>query len=214
MKERAAIALTTIWVGGAAAIILVQSDAFIRMPPNEWGDFFAGVFSPIALLWLVLGYFQQGKELRLQVEELRRSVEQQKELAQATKSEVEVSRKLQISQEERERREAQPRFVITQRGPFSSKTETIWFHLTNRGAHVDDISISSSSGVCKPGFVGTMEHGGNFQVDVKVTPGMLHEIPIKISYRDSIGNEFAQEFNLVRLEDGNYQASAPLAVDV
>lgn len=52
--------------------------------PNEWGDFFAGLFSPLAFLWLVLGFFQQGKELRqnnealkLQAKELQASVGQQ-----------------------------------------------------------------------------------------------------------------------------------------
>jgi len=98
MRERAAVGLTIIWVVGALVFLTVRSGEVAAMSPNEWGDFFAGVFSPIALLWLVLGYFQQGKELRLQVEELRRSVEQQKELASATKYEVELSRLLNAAQ--------------------------------------------------------------------------------------------------------------------
>ncbi len=54
------------------------------MKPNEWGDFLAGTFSPLAFMWLVFGYHQQGEELkqntevlRLQADELRNSVEQQ-----------------------------------------------------------------------------------------------------------------------------------------
>ena len=31
---------------------------------NELGDFFAGVFSPVAFLWLIYGYFLQRKELK------------------------------------------------------------------------------------------------------------------------------------------------------
>ena len=34
------------------------------MPLNEWGDFLAGASSPVAFLWLVFGYMQQGEELR------------------------------------------------------------------------------------------------------------------------------------------------------
>ncbi len=41
---------------------------------NALGDFFAGLFAPLALLWLVLGFFQQGEELRLQAAELNASV--------------------------------------------------------------------------------------------------------------------------------------------
>ena len=59
---------------------------------NEVGDFLAGFMGPVALFWIVLGFFQQGQELRnsvetlkLQAKELANSVEQQKGL-------VEVSR--------------------------------------------------------------------------------------------------------------------------
>ncbi|WP_143516488.1 hypothetical protein [Pseudomonas sp. B14(2017)] len=62
------------------------------MELNSIGDFLAGVFSPLAFLWLVLGFIQQGLELRissdalkLQAQELRESVTQQTELAIATK---------------------------------------------------------------------------------------------------------------------------------
>ena len=37
---------------------------------SELGDFLAGLFTPLAFLWLVYGYFLQSKELRLQRKEL------------------------------------------------------------------------------------------------------------------------------------------------
>lgn len=72
---------------------------------NEWGDFFAGAFAPLAFLWLVIGYFQQGEELsqntraleqqeealKLQVEELRQSVEQQNKSATAQNRQAKIS---------------------------------------------------------------------------------------------------------------------------
>lgn len=61
------------------------------MPLNELGDFLAGAFGPLAILWLVLGFFQQSTELRqnsdallMQADELRNSVEQQKILAESS----------------------------------------------------------------------------------------------------------------------------------
>ena len=48
------------------------------LEPNNFGDFLGGVVAPLAFLWLVVGYFQQGEELRqntaalhLQAEELK-----------------------------------------------------------------------------------------------------------------------------------------------
>lgn len=63
------------------------------MDLNEVGDFLAGAFGPVTILWLVLGFFQQGIELRqgttalnLQATELRNSVVQQCEMVSAQKA--------------------------------------------------------------------------------------------------------------------------------
>jgi hypothetical protein len=53
---------------------------------NKWGDWAAGMFAPLAFGWLVLGYFQQGEELRLQAQELRASVKQQTAMVAAAVS--------------------------------------------------------------------------------------------------------------------------------
>lgn len=77
---------------------------------NELGDFLAGAFGPLAIFWLVLGFFQQGNELRLQVRELALSVEQQKELVGVTRETLNYERKVK-RQTELERKESiQPRF--------------------------------------------------------------------------------------------------------
>ncbi|MDV7157183.1 hypothetical protein R3X51_19290, partial [Acinetobacter baumannii] len=72
------------------------------MPLNEIGDFLAGVFSPLAFLFLYLGYKQNSesidlqneelkastKALELQVQEMRESVEQQKKLVEIQNNEI------------------------------------------------------------------------------------------------------------------------------
>lgn len=57
---------------------------------SDIGDFLAGIFAPLAFVWLVIGYFQQSAELSLntrslalQVSEMRESVRQQSEQAAA-----------------------------------------------------------------------------------------------------------------------------------
>ena len=67
-----------------AVLIAYRWDEFKTMRLNELGDFFAGAVGPLALIWLVFGYKQQGDELRLstkaldlQAQELKNSVDQQ-----------------------------------------------------------------------------------------------------------------------------------------
>ena len=61
-------------------LVIFYWPTFYNMPPNEWGDFLAGTLGPVALIWVVLGFFLQGRELghsvqalNLQAEELRNS---------------------------------------------------------------------------------------------------------------------------------------------
>ena len=74
-----------------------QNPADLRL--NELGDFLGGVSSPLAFLWLVLGFFQQSREIRLsgralelQAREMRRSVDEHRRLADGGGGEGGVSR--------------------------------------------------------------------------------------------------------------------------
>lgn len=101
------------------ALILdfMSFDVFKKLALNEKGDFLAGIFSPLAFTWLVYGYLQQGSELkqnnqaiRLQAEELKNSVEQQKELVKANNIEIELIKERENRQIKLETIQAQPFF--------------------------------------------------------------------------------------------------------
>ena len=49
----------------------------ISMNLNEFGDFLAGVFAPLAFFWLVIGYFQSKEALELQAKELAKLLGEQ-----------------------------------------------------------------------------------------------------------------------------------------
>lgn len=84
----------------------------VLLASNELGDFLAGVFAPLAFLFLYLGYKQQGKELKNQSKELEASVKQQTQLVLTAKEEL----KLTIAQHEQMNKkqliQAQPYFHI------------------------------------------------------------------------------------------------------
>ncbi|MDV4263328.1 hypothetical protein ACG9XY_12435 [Acinetobacter seifertii] len=58
--------------------------------PNEWGDFLAGFFAPLVFIWLIYGYHQQGKELSLQLEEVKNSVNQQTKMVNFQQQEIDA----------------------------------------------------------------------------------------------------------------------------
>ncbi|ENW79763.1 hypothetical protein F909_02866 [Acinetobacter sp. ANC 3929] len=47
---------------------------------NEKGDLLAGIFSPLAFLWLVYGYLQQGSAIKLNNENISKQLDQQNEM--------------------------------------------------------------------------------------------------------------------------------------
>jgi hypothetical protein len=115
--------VSVLWLAAMAYLIVSGGSNTISMKPNEWGDFFAGVFAPLAFLWLVLGYLQQGEELNLstralllQAEELKNSVSQQRELVEVTRQQVESDREALAYERHLRTEEAKPSFVLVGSG--------------------------------------------------------------------------------------------------
>lgn len=71
-----ATAITAIWLVAALVVLLSarvdhSAGGFLqRLTANEWGDFLAGVFAPVAFFWLAAAVWLQARELRAQREEL------------------------------------------------------------------------------------------------------------------------------------------------
>lgn len=116
---------------------------------NELGDFLAGAFGPLAIFWVVLGFFQQGAELRnsvdtlkMQAEELRLSVEQQKELVGVTRETLKHEKLLSAKQEQQYKASIQPNFLVTLAGGSANGSKvTNNFWITNTGNDVSDVNI-------------------------------------------------------------------------
>src|SRR3982751_3840399 len=104
---------TVSWLIVGIALMAFASNWSQSVKPNEWGDIFAGLFAPVAFLWLVLGFVQQGQELKLQVQELRNAVKHQGELVEVSREQV-AAQLAQIQHERQQQRVAmEPRFVLS-----------------------------------------------------------------------------------------------------
>ena len=73
------ISLTIVWIVGFFVISGItingildgRFDSFYKLDLNAKGDFLAGLFAPVAFLWLIIGSFQQQQEIAMQREELK-----------------------------------------------------------------------------------------------------------------------------------------------
>ncbi len=77
--------LTTVWLGFFIGLGIHPNSPIWGLTLNELGDFFAGIVGPIALLWLVNGYYQQSAAINIQSRELRAAVEQHQAQVEATR---------------------------------------------------------------------------------------------------------------------------------
>lgn len=111
-------AVTLTYLVGITVLTWGRIGTLGDMPLNEVGDFLAGAFGPVAFLWLVLGFLQQGDELRqgtealkLQATELKNSVQQQSIMAAAAVDQIEAQREAIQHQLDEKDRALKARFM-------------------------------------------------------------------------------------------------------
>lgn len=64
------VSATAAWLGFVCLYLSTIADWSALRQPNQFGDFFAGIFAPIAFFWLIVTVFMQSRELRMQRREL------------------------------------------------------------------------------------------------------------------------------------------------
>lgn len=146
---RVGVAASALWLVMALSYVVINRAKVLALEPNEVGDFLAGCFAPLAFFWLVLGFFQQGSELRnsgralwLQGEELRNSVEQQRQLVEVTREQLQFESQRISAHLQRQRQLAQPRLSLelgSSGGSYDGHLQN--FDLVNYGRPCTQIEI-------------------------------------------------------------------------
>ncbi|MBC3906220.1 hypothetical protein [Undibacterium umbellatum] len=151
--------LTIIWFLLGGLIVYSKWPFTPELKINEIGDALAGFFSPVAFLWLVYGYLQQGRELklssdalRLQAQELQNSVQQQKALVEIGQSELAAMQLAMEKQSDQEKEKFRPVFFIQGQGTGSGKQKVIrvTYTIKNTGSTISKFEISSENLLIEP----------------------------------------------------------------
>lgn len=211
IKARTATILTIVWLGLGALIVFEKIDSVKLMPLNEIGDFLAGFFSPVAFLWLVVGYFQQGEELKLntqvlelQVKELKLSVEQQRELVDVTRSDVQLAKQAYQLEIERERKNAQPIFQL-QVGSSSNVSIGITHlnvTLSNHGHRATGLKLKCTNGAVTPSEIDLMPKDDRKSISVDLSSSPSWDFAFEIEFQDGFEQHKRQVFSAIRGELG------------
>jgi len=204
---------SAVWLSLSVALLLFKRADLPLMPPNAWGDFFAGTFAPLAFLWLVLGYLQQGEELRLstealrlQAEELKNSVEQQRLLVEAARQQIEAERDA-LAYERRQREEqARPSLSFGgMGGSFRGDGHCKYsFMLSNTGNAATALLVDAVLPFVAPRrlldmplFERGRQHGLTLETEAPLAPGTQ----VVLLYRDTLGKQYADTYLVERETD-------------
>lgn len=153
-------------------------------PSGELGDFLAGVFAPVALGWLIYGYFLQREELRLQRQELKRTGD-----ALSEQTAIEKERR------EGERLKATPRFFLEREEksfpPFS-------FLIRNGGGDAYQVEVQCSNGLDQDELIEKNQIQRNTQIPLSLTDEFLRRPYFSCSIRafSEDGEKVTQEWSV------------------
>ena len=174
---------------------------------NEVGDFLAGAFGPVAILWLVLGFFQQGIELRqgthallLQAKELQSSVEQQKELVAVSRDQVNAELKAAEEAKAQRVRAIRPFLVFSSTGgSHSGSDHGLSFTIKNLGAPISHLVMKFEGNMTDLNrSIDALDKGGQieFQYKFNGTGEGLADL-MTLNYLDSDHNQGEAQFKIV-----------------
>jgi hypothetical protein len=145
--------MTVIYLVGWMIIAIYRHEELFCLKLNELGDFLAGSFGPLAFAWLVLGYLQQGRELKLssealqlQAQELKASVEQQGSMVAVSRQQLEEDIRRWAQTRADLEFAARPKLHLVPLDrvyPPGAGMHFMQFRLSNTGREVDQVKINA-----------------------------------------------------------------------
>ncbi|MCP4744888.1 MAG: hypothetical protein GY874_01930 [Desulfobacteraceae bacterium] len=179
---------------------------------NEVGDFLAGVFGPLTIFWLILGFFQQGIELKqstealkMQAKELNNSVQQQKDIVEVSREQLVASNQALQLERQKHIDSYKPNFIFRESG-YKRTGERIFFFATaiNSGATVKNVSFSINGNgeieKWEPQSLTDWEkgHTKDFVCEYKNSNNVDEEAILDINYKDGLDNKGVSQHKIIK----------------
>ncbi|HEY3401509.1 MAG TPA: hypothetical protein VGK03_12855 [Geothrix sp.] len=200
--------ISLIWLCGVSAIVFHRRADFFHLKLNELGDLFAGSVAPLAFLWLVLGFLQQGEELQLntkalelQSEELSKSVEHQKQMVEIARTQLDNELESARAERNAQRESAKPKFVYTGGGGMFTMglcNYDIGFRNVGNTATQLSLFIDTPSNVIGPCEFHSVSRGETCNTRIQFGAPPINPIPLSITYFDALGFPGESHFILTR----------------
>lgn len=175
-RTKIAAIFTLIYLVGVALVVWFKGVNPFGLELNNLGDFVAGAFGPLALAWLIFGYLQQGEELRqstfalkVQGDELKKSVEQQQRLAEISMESLAMEKAMRVSQETMYRNSLRPILALGESYPvWANNLFVAECDLFNDGAQIFGVeAYATKDGTRRSaGKHRTIEKGGSVKINI------------------------------------------------
>lgn len=147
LRTKIALGVTGLYLAGLALVIFFRFCELLRLDLNSLGDFLAGAFGPLALAWVVFGYFQQGEELRNSSNELKQSVAELKRQSDTAQYQFEHEKIIAEDRIKSHKKSISPDFILSyDRFNDGGRDKSAVFSIINYGAAVRDVEVSIIDG--------------------------------------------------------------------
>ena len=200
------LTVTALYSIGIYILIKEQIGQLLKMPLNEVGVFLAGVFGPLVIFWLILGFFQQGKELQqstkaleLQAAELNNSVQQQKELVEVSKKQVEAELEALRYEHKKQTDLAKPIFAFSPvRNTHDGSTKSTFdIKVTNVGGTITQMKFPKTGNEFKLNDIQSWETNREIRLKWVYIKNMPKEEYFQIQFTDRLGNVGEERYKIV-----------------
>lgn len=197
--------VTGVYLVCVAVLVYWKRATLPGLELNAIGDFLAGVFGPIAFLWLVLGYLQQGRELKLssealqlQAQELKNSVDQQKEMVGIAGRQLETELENVRYAREIAEYENRPNMKFSARVPTATgQSMDVFIKIENIGKNAEGVTVFIGKTNVYSGSAIAAGKSIEFHVPLDVAS---KDYGFSIKYSYGIGKEVVDNF-IMRVKD-------------